>query len=470
MRSPPSARKHSQPAELRQWQPSEQRGTCILSQVNGEQLLARDDLIQSFRPDPGRKELVGVEIENGLALAVLDILVREWDAKPMLDGAYVTGVELPAGGSFTLETGGALEYASAPSASLADVVRTCREDLTRVAAVAERLDIAILSGGCLPFTPVDAIPWNPKPRVSIMRDYFKRLGPAGMYAGPVMGLVLSTQTSLDYTSLADLMAKLHLHVLASPVVAALFVNSPMAECKEAGALSRRMQYWRRFDPRRCGVLEFAAHPNATVGDLVDWAMSLPMIYRKQGSSHVIAPDGSFADLMRNGFGDGTWPTLADWELHLCQTWPHVRVRRQLLELRASDGLPWPHFAASPAFWAGLTYDPQVRTEASALLAELSPQQLNQTIDDVAEKGLAASAGPYSVQELNRELLRLARRGLTAKIAEGSEPAEVLTYLEPLEAVCDSGETFAERCLTAWTGELRESPEAYIRRYRIPACP
>ena len=168
------------------------------------------------------------------AQALLDLMVRELDGKPLFDladanGSHPIGVKLPNGASFTLETGGALEYASKPSASLVQTVRVAEADLLQTAAIAERLGIALLSGACLPFTPRAKIPWIPKPRVKVMRDYFSQLGESGKHADAVMGVTLSTQTSLDYLSGQDFMDKLRLHVLAAPIVSALFVNSPIAD-------------------------------------------------------------------------------------------------------------------------------------------------------------------------------------------------------------------------------------------------
>jgi glutamate--cysteine ligase len=335
------------------------------------------------------------------------------------------------------------------------------------AAIADRIGIALLSGACLPFTPENQIPWLPKPRVGVMRRYFRRLGDSGEHADAVMGLTLSTQVSLDYDSAEDFIEKARLHVLASPVVAALSVNSPIADGALCGVLSRRMQYWQKFDPRRCGVLDFALNADASPMDFVDWAIRLPMIYRDVAGTHVAAPDRPFADLMRDGFGDGTWPTRDDWDLHLCQLWPQLRPRHTL-ELRAADGLPWPQFPAVPAMWVGLTYDPAVRAEASALLAEVTAAQLECSVDDIATKGMAASVGPHQVADLAHELLRLARRGLESRVAAGADPAGVLSFLEPLDQVDEDGETFAGKCITSWQGELRQSPAAYVRKYRVPA--
>lgn len=457
--------------------------------MSTQQQLTREELADVFSCGAPKDEEVGIEVENGLvdrltgcsvpydgergAQAFLREVIRNFsgDALCVDSDESIIGVALPNGAKFTLETGGALEYASNPSVGLVEAIRIATADLLQAAAIAERFDVALLSGACLPFTPREKIPWIPKPRVRVMRDYFSRLGEPGMYAEEVMSLTLSTQTSLDYTSRQDFIEKLRLHVLAAPIIAALFVNSPIAEGDYSGVMSRRMQYWRKFDPRRCGVLSFALDENPSVLDVVDWAIEQPMIYRHVKGApehiHIAAPDRPFRDLMRNGFGDGTWPTSEDFKLHLCQVWPHVRPRNGLLELRASDGLPWPYFSAAPAIWVGLTYDAEIRKETTAYLSDLTASQLERSVGDIAEKGLYASVGLHEVRKLTRELLRLARCGLQKRVDANVEPAEVLLYLEPLEQVSESGETFADSCIMSWLDELGRQPQAYVEKYRIP---
>ena len=441
-----------------------------------------------FSSIPIKDEKVGIEVENGLvdpvtgcsipyggqrsARSLLEAIVQEFNGYPLyINDREIIGVGLPSGANFTLETGGALEYASCPAAGLTEVVHNTHADLLQAATIADRLGIALLSGACLPFTPKNQIPWIPKPRVEVMRNYFDRLGEPGIYSEEVMGLTLLTQTSLDYVSGRDFFEKMRLHVLAAPIIAALSVNSPIAEGNYIGVMSRRMQYWRKFDPRRCGVLGFVLNEDASVSDIVNWAIELPMIYRHVDGApehvHSAAPDRSFAHLMHHGFGDGTWPTREDFRLHLCQMWPHVRPRPGLLELRASDGLPWPCFSATPALWVGLTYDAGIRRQATACLSDLTAFQLENSIDDIAAKGLRTSIGIYEVKDLARQLLRLARRGLQKRVDAHLDPDDVLSYLEPLEQVSEREETFAEQCIESWEGELDRSPEAYIKKYRIP---
>jgi glutamate--cysteine ligase len=435
------------------------------------------DLASVFAGSPETGERIGLELECGLvdsrtglsapyagpsgAGALLRAVIAEYGAAPVTDAGHLTGARLPGGAEFTLELGGALEYSSRPLASLAELVRETRRDLRAAADLAARFRLAVLPGGLLPFTPTDRIPWIPKPRIPVMREYFRELGPAAAEAEGVMGLSLSAQTHLDYLSEADFAEKFRLLVLAAPVASAMFVNSPLQHGEPTGFLSCRMRMWQRVDPARCGVLGFAVRPEPSVGDLIEWALRLPMIYRAGRR----APDRTFAELLRDGYGDGDWPGPADWLSHLSQTWPDVRVR-QTLELRAADGPSWPDFAAAPAFWAGLAYHPPARRAALALLDGITAAELAAATGDVARRGLAARVGRRPVGELAAGLLDLARTGLRERVAAGWEPPEVVGYLDPLAEVVRTGVTFAERYLRDWTGPLRQRPDALVRAYQV----
>lgn len=440
--------------------------------------LSYADLARVYVPSGNAEELVGLEMECGLvdprtgrsvdydsAAAVVDAVVKELGGEPVTEAGWLVGGRLASGAHVSLELGCAIEYASTPFRSLAELVRVTRRDVAAIAEIARPLKVAVLPGGLLPFTPVTQIPWLPKPRVAIMRRYFGRLGAAGSCAEGVMGLSLSTQTTLDYLSEMDLVEKLTMLVKAAPIAAAMFVNSPLQDAAPAPALSRRMQMWRRVDPSRCGVLGVVTEPGFTPSRLVDWAAGLPMIYRGTPGGQLPAPDRSFAELIRYGFGDGTMPAYADWVSHLSQIWPHVRPRRTL-ELRAFDGLGWWAFAAAPAFWVGLTYHAPSRRDALALLDGITGAELDQATEDIAVRGLDAMVGHRPVGALAGNLLDLARQGLQARARQNLDPPDVVDLLDPLAEVVTSGVTHAERCLRDWCGPLHQSPAALVSAYRI----
>ncbi|MFD5505395.1 glutamate-cysteine ligase family protein [Streptomyces sp. NPDC127061] len=128
-------------------------------------------------------------------------------------------------------------------------MRVTREAL---ATLAQQHGPAIVPGGNLPFNRVDTATWVPTVRGGVMRTYFAGLGPEGEGAPHIMKLSTSTQTTLDYLSEDDLASKLRVQVAASPVVAALLVNSPLYAGHLDGVLSHRCRDWLRMDPRRVG--------------------------------------------------------------------------------------------------------------------------------------------------------------------------------------------------------------------------
>lgn len=444
--------------------------------------LRREDLTSLFTKSGEVREQVGLEIENavvdpdtGLAVpysgpngvrALLEAVSAEFGGEQLRDGEHLTGIKTDSGMIVTLEHGGALEYASAPTADLATAVEDMRESMARLADLAGSLGHAILPGANLPFNRVEDVPWVPKPRGALMREFFAHIGDPGSWGPTVMALTLSTQATLDYTSEEDLAEKVRVHVAASPVVSALFVNSPLEGGELTGLRSRRCQCWLKTDPRRCGLLPAGLRDKMTPDDFVEWALGVPMIYHQTADGRYrLAGDRPFGEILTDGFPDGSMPTWADWTSHLSQVWTDVRVRGTL-ELRAPDGPPYAHIPAVPALWVGLTYHRPSRVAAWELLRDHSADDLRRTIREVPAKGLSAMVGDVPARELGRELVRLAKEGLSARVAAGLERDAVLGYLDPIEEVLDTGTTFADHVVRRWEGEFDRDPARYVAAFRV----
>ncbi|MGW7341079.1 glutamate-cysteine ligase family protein [Streptomyces sp. NPDC054808] len=433
-------------------------------------------------PAPNAVEQVGMEVECGLldpetgiparyggrrgVRAVLKAVLRDRGGEPEYDAGQLTGVHLPDGSSITLEHGGQIEYSSRPAPGVGGAVDEVRAALVRLADLAARFDLALVPGGNMPFGRLADVEWVPMTRGAIMRQYFADLGPAGARAPHVMAQSLSTQVTLDFVSPEDFTRKLRMQTAAAPVVSALLVNSPIHEGRPCGMLSHRSWAWLKMDPRRHGLLPPALRPDVTAEDIVDWALGIPLIhYRTDDGRYHRAPDGTFADLLRNGLHHGTPPTQDHWTGHLDQLWTDTRVRRTL-ELRGADGPPQPHIAALPALWTGLTYHPESCQAAWELLAHHTADEHRAARTELPARGLETRLGDTPVRPLAAELLRLARAGLDARVASGLEPSHVPAYLDPLDEIVTTGRTFAEQCLTRWHSELDTNPARYVAAYRV----
>ncbi|MER5629143.1 glutamate-cysteine ligase family protein [Streptomyces nitrosporeus] len=440
------------------------------------------DLPEAFLAPPGARERIGLEVEAGVLdettglaapyggphgmAALLRQVLRERGGSPRWAGEVLTGVHLPDGTKLTLEHGGQLEYSSPPADDLVTLVAAMRRTMEDMAALAGQHGLAIVPGGNLPFDRVDTAPWVPTVRGGVMRTYFAGLGPEGEGAPHIMRLSTSTQTTLDHLSEDDLASKLRVQAAASPVVAALLVNSPLYAGRLDGVLSHRCRDWLRMDPRRVGSPRPALRTPLTAKALTDWALGLPMIYRHSPTGYRLAGPRTFADHLRDGFDDGTFAGWDDWLSHLDQIYTTVRVRRNL-ETRAPDGPPYPHIPALPALWTGLTYHAPSREAAWELLRHYTPEETEAAQRALPADGLATRLGGDTARDLAGRLLALARAGLEARVHAGLEQPEAPAYLDPLDEILDTDETFAEQTARHWRTTYRNDPARYVKAHRVP---
>src|ERR671921_740848 len=104
-----------------------------------------------------------------------------------------------------------------------------------------------------PLSRRDEVPFMPKGRYRIMREYMPKKGRLGL---DMMLRTCTVQTNLDYRSEADMVRKFRVSLALQPVAVALFANSPFVEGKPSGYLSYRSLVWTDTDPDRCGTLPF----------------------------------------------------------------------------------------------------------------------------------------------------------------------------------------------------------------------
>jgi glutamate--cysteine ligase len=253
---------------------------------------------------------------------------------------------------------------------------------------------------------------------------------------------------------------------ASPVVSALFANSPVAGGREIDYLDFRYQVWRECDPDRCGLLEPMLRDGFGYEAYVDWALAVPMLFIRRGSEYLDAQGQTFGDWMRTGRlagGQAAEPLLTNWVDHLTTLFPEVRIKR-VIELRGADMVPPPLLHALGALWVGLLYDASARAAAWELTRRWSFGERVDFQGEVARHALDAR-GPdgRTARELGGALLDVARAGLSTWSAEVGEP-DAVALLDPIEEVLDAG-TIAERALETFRAAGRD-PRALVRFWQV----
>ena len=357
--------------------------------------------------------------------------------------------------SVTLEPAGQLELSGAP---LTHIHETCAEvgsHLREVKAVADELDLGFLGMGFQPKWARADMPWMPKGRYRIMRDYMPKVGDLGL---DMMTRTCTVQVNLDYASEADMVKKFRVSLALQPVATALFADSPFTEGRPNGYLSYRSHIWTDTDGDRTGMLDFVFEDGFGYERYVDYLLDVPMYFSYRDGVYVDAAGQSFRDFLRGALPalPGQLPTLRDWNDHMTTAFPEVRLKKYL-EMRGADGGPWGRLCALPAFWVGLLYDDAALDAAWDLVRDFSMEERNALRDAVPRLALKTPFRGGSLRELAVEALKISAAGLQRRARCNARGQDERVFLDPLIEVVEANETPAERKLAlfhgAWQGDI-----------------
>jgi glutamate--cysteine ligase len=349
--------------------------------------------------------------------------------------------------SITLEPGGQIELAGQPVPTLHDAREEIAGHVRELVAVGADLGLAFLGLGCHPVSTLDEIPWVPKERYHVMRDYMTRVGTLGHR---MMKQTATVQANIDFESERDAMTKLRVGMGVAPIVNAIFANSPFVDGDVSGHLSFRGHVWTDTDRARCGLLPFVFRDDARFADYVAWALDVPMYFILRDGRYVTDVTGiPFRRYLAEGWR-GEPATLDDWSLHLTTLFPEVRLKG-FIEFRSADSQPPERVLALPALAKGLLYTEDCQQAGLDLVKRWSVDQVRELYAEVTRGGLAARMKGIRVAELARELLAIAEEGLRRQAALDAEGRDERRYLEPVLAQMATGETAADGLVRRWTG-------------------
>lgn len=364
--------------------------------------------------------------------------------------------------SVTLEPAGQLELSGAP---LETIHQTCVEvgtHLREVKTVADELELGFLGMGFQPKWRRDEMPWMPKGRYRIMRDYMPKVGSLGL---DMMTRTCTVQVNLDFASEADMVKKFRVSLALQPIATALFADSPFAEGKPNGYLSYRSHIWTDTDADRTGMLDFVFEGGFGYERYVDYLLDVPMYFSYRDGIYHDASGQSFRDFLRGELPalPGALPTLRDWSDHMTTAFPEVRMKK-FLEMRGADGGPWNRLCALPAFWVGLLYDDAALDAAWDLVKDFSLAERNALRDGVPKLALHVPFRNGTLRDLAREALKISAAGLQRRARLNAKGADESRFLDPLIDVVESGQTAAERKLELFRGEWGGDIDRVFREF------
>lgn len=414
--------------------------------ANERPIAGVDELVAHFRSGakPRGNLRIGVEHEKLGVLAdgrapdyeriraLLEAMAARGWTRVEEDGNLIA-LSRPTCGTITLEPGGQVEHSGAPWPTALQAVRDNDKHVDELLPLAAELGISFLGVGFRPFGKLDDVPWMPKGRYRVMREY---LPTRGKMAHEMMKRTTTVQANLDYESEDDAMEKLRVAMGLSSLVTSLFAASPLVDGRAAGWQSYRARAWLDTDGDRCGLLPFAFAPGARFSDYVEWALDVPMFFVKRDDQYRPVGGMTFRQFMRDGW-QGERARPSDWELHLSTLFPEVRLKT-FLEVRQADASTREMVRALPVLWRGVLYDAEARRAAWKLVADWPLDERLRVYRATPKEGLHGRAHGRAMREWCRELVAIAKAGM-----QRLGPPDSVPLFEPLERIVAEGRTVAD---------------------------
>jgi glutamate--cysteine ligase len=367
---------------------------------------------------------------------------------------------LRTGASVTLEPGGQLELSGAPLENIHQICSEMTGHMAELRDISDELSLTWLGIGFHPFASQADLPWVPKGRYAIMRRYLPTRGEHGL---DMMRRTATVQANFDYSSEESAMRALRISLRLSPLVTAMFANSPFYEGKLFGGKSFRAKVWLSVDPARQGLLKNVLERGTRFADYIEWALDAPMFLIKRGVEVIENTGQSFRSFLQHGFR-GIRPVRSDWETHLNTLFPEVRLKRTI-EVRGADSLPANLICALPALWTGILYDDRALDEADELSASFTFDELEAVRPDIGKLALGATFRGKPLASLAERLLEIASGGLERRGRLNRTGKDERVHLSRLAALVEKGQAPADALtegLSNGDGDLRREILARAR--------
>jgi glutamate--cysteine ligase len=352
--------------------------------------------------------------------------------------------------SVTLEPGAQVELSGSALVDLHAVAHELDAHYAELSPVMNELGLVWLSVGFHPLARQAELPWVPKIRYGIMREY---LPTRGRGAHDMMRRTATVQANFDFSTEEDALRKLVVCLRLSPLIHALSANAPFAERRVSGFKSLRGDVWLHMDPSRSGLIPALwRKERPSYRDYVEWALDAGMFLFKRGERVYKNTGQTFRAFLADGF-EGERATFEDWRLHLNTLFPEARLKNTL-EVRSCDAQSRVLTLAVPALFTGLLYDERALAEAEVLARSFDLDTIQAARPVLVRDALAARIGSASAAALAERLVAIALGGLERRSRHDAAGRDERRYLEPLAALVARGKCPADEIVAGLSpGEI-----------------
>ncbi len=341
----------------------------------------------------------------------------------------------------SLEPGSQTEISTLPYKRIADIADKISTYNNKTAIIAEELGINWIGYGIQPVSTYENIKIIPKKRYEIMTDYLPLKGSKALV---MMRETAGLQASVDYKSEEDAMNKLRVALGISPIITAMFANSPIRNGKETGYKSYRASSWLKTDDDRCGFIGRKIFEGEfSFDDYAEYLLNIPMFSIERNNTVINATHLTFREFLNNGLDEFT-ASPEDWDIHTSTVFPDVRLRNYI-EIRNCDSQKTDMVLAFLSLTKGIMYSENALNQAWELVKDFNWKELQEMRYLVPIHGLETVINGVKVSDLAKELVNIAENALLSN----PETKEEAVYLEKLKELVEQKITPADIILKNW---------------------
>lgn len=325
-------------------------------------------------------------------------------------------------GAITLEPGSQIEISLKPFEKMEDITLHLTEFYNNLAFFADKIGAMVLDYGIQPVSTYENINIIPKKRYEYMTKY---LPTKGLTPFIMMRETAGIQSNFDYKSEKDAIKKLSLALKMSPIISAIYANSPIRGNKLTNYKSFRANSWLNVDEDRCGYISQKLFDNTqsfTFADYVEILLDVPMIFIQRGNTYFAA-NQTFREFMQDGYM-GMHAQMSDWENHISLYFPDVRLK-SYVEIRNHDAQNAKMTFSVPAFWKGIMYNNSAMEEIESIVAKYTYEDFILLRKESPVNAIQSRLGNLCIIDLIKEFFDISYASLKEK-NQGEEK-----YLEPV---------------------------------------
>lgn len=411
-------------------------------------IASEEEMTEIFYSGCKTDELIGLEYEkipvykndyraadySDVIKIILDM--ENEDRTVVFEGKNPIGMILPKG-HISLEPGAQTEISLNPVKNISELRKMIDEYNFETAEIADKYGISWVAFGIQPVSTFEKINVIPKKRYARMTNY---LPTRAKLPFVMMRETSGIQVGLDYSSEEDAMAKLKTALKLSPIVSAMFANSPIRNTRLSGAKSFRAYSWLNTDEQRCGLIsEKIFHDDFSFEEYKNVLFELPMIFIEKDGKYIDTGNMTFGEYYNRGF-EGYFPTVEDWQTHMSLFFPDVRLKTYL-EIRNHDSQKSELITAIPAIWKGILYNKEAREAIDDMLKGAEYADFEELRYLTPDYGLDIKFRRHYLYDYAKEILHIAKQSLEM-MKTGEE-----RYLEPIQKYVDKKITPADEIIS-----------------------